>query len=251
MGWSLGNVKDRYLHYGLASDAYVGRIVSGLDYNSSRFALLPPHFPSPISCEVTAKVFSSFADVPALERPRQFCLASLLFHRDFISSVVPRLSSLFSSNLFRNISLIAETFPVLSGISSPVLKAMGLPANIQTWLHEERLSLIVSQLPGQILSGMSEVMKENGIAAGNITTEKLEAVIRNLLDQQREMLMPASKPSNLGPSSLPSVYPVHFWASVGKFRRLPENFLFPDLSVSQAWLLWWEGNPEKQIPPFV
>ena len=27
MGWSLGNVKDRYLHYGLSSDAYIGQML--------------------------------------------------------------------------------------------------------------------------------------------------------------------------------------------------------------------------------
>ena len=34
MGWSLGNVKDRYLHYGLSSDAYISRMLAGLDFNS-------------------------------------------------------------------------------------------------------------------------------------------------------------------------------------------------------------------------
>lgn len=43
-GWTLGNVKERYLHYEKAGDCFVGRSCCGLDPNSVEFGLLPPHF---------------------------------------------------------------------------------------------------------------------------------------------------------------------------------------------------------------
>src|ERR1700716_1677630 len=43
-GWSLGNVQDRYLFAGAGGDQLTGRVLSGLPFNDSSFASLPPHF---------------------------------------------------------------------------------------------------------------------------------------------------------------------------------------------------------------
>ena len=43
-GWSLGNVKDRYVFAGPGGDQVVGRAVSGLPITTICFSLLPPHF---------------------------------------------------------------------------------------------------------------------------------------------------------------------------------------------------------------
>jgi hypothetical protein len=43
-GWSLGNVKDRYIFSGTAGDNIVGRCNAGNDVSSRDFLILPPHF---------------------------------------------------------------------------------------------------------------------------------------------------------------------------------------------------------------
>ena len=42
--WSMGPVKERYLHYEKAGDQYLGRVVPGLNCNDSSFAVSPPYF---------------------------------------------------------------------------------------------------------------------------------------------------------------------------------------------------------------
>ena len=42
--WHLGSSLDVYFHFCEAGDHYLGRVLSGLDPNSSQFATLPPHF---------------------------------------------------------------------------------------------------------------------------------------------------------------------------------------------------------------
>jgi hypothetical protein len=44
VGWSLGDVQDRYIRYEPAGDQYLGRVIAGLPLNGADFALLPPHF---------------------------------------------------------------------------------------------------------------------------------------------------------------------------------------------------------------
>ena len=45
-GWSLGNVKDRYIFAGEGGDQLCGRAVCGLSLIDSKFGILPPHFAS-------------------------------------------------------------------------------------------------------------------------------------------------------------------------------------------------------------
>jgi len=40
--WSMGQVKERYLHYEKAGDQYLGRVVAGLNCSDHSFAVLPP-----------------------------------------------------------------------------------------------------------------------------------------------------------------------------------------------------------------
>ena len=36
----------------------------------------------------------------------------------------------------------------------------------------------------------------------------------------------------------------------GKLRQAPEDFAFPSVPVSEAWRLWFEGNPAQGIVPY-
>ena len=47
-GWSMGPVKEKYIHYEKAGDQYVGRVVAGLNVNSTDFAVSPPYFNFPV-----------------------------------------------------------------------------------------------------------------------------------------------------------------------------------------------------------
>ncbi len=42
--WSMGNMKERYLHYEKAGDQFLGRVVSGLNVDVYKFAVSPPYF---------------------------------------------------------------------------------------------------------------------------------------------------------------------------------------------------------------
>ncbi len=42
--WSMGSVKERYLHYEKAGDQYLGQTVAGLNCNHHSFAVSPPYF---------------------------------------------------------------------------------------------------------------------------------------------------------------------------------------------------------------
>ena len=43
-GWTMGKVKDTYIHYAAAGNQHVGRVVSGLPVLNVKYACTPPYF---------------------------------------------------------------------------------------------------------------------------------------------------------------------------------------------------------------
>ena len=235
------------MFYNYASDAYCGRILAGLDQNSVSFALLPPHSLLPIPIDVTSVIFPATKDISSLEPVCQFGACSLLHHAEFLLNVLGRGHELFNTYLFRNFSLLKDAIQVVCSVTSPVLKASGLPPHILSWLNESKIIDLIDGLPTRILNGVGRVLQENGVNAGNITKEMLETMMRNLLEADR-----ASRAAPLVPENLPNrvAHQAYLWTSDGKFHQLPEDYSFPSLTVLQTWLMWWEGNTEQKIPPY-
>lgn len=92
-GWSLG-VKDRYIFLAGGDDEVCGRAACGLDHNSTKFAVLPPHFKN-ISELVTDENWDEIlppyrAYLPFSFRGiTPFLLASLVHHRQWIKDYLP------------------------------------------------------------------------------------------------------------------------------------------------------------------
>jgi hypothetical protein len=103
-GWSLGGVQDRYFRYEAAGDQFIGRVVAGLHLNSSSFEVLPPHLKDNMNSAVRDGVhntFSALASDSHLQPTLKLCLASLVFHYNYLLSVLPMTHSLRGTILFR------------------------------------------------------------------------------------------------------------------------------------------------------
>jgi hypothetical protein len=247
MSWSLGNTQERYLHYNHAADGYCGRILSGLPQTSVNFAVLPPHPLHPLSCEVTKLVFPMSVKCVGVERVRQMCICSLVYHQKWLVSVLPSTSSLAYSFLFCNFSKIADCFTLMSGLTSPVMSPCGVPPHILTWVQNEETHSLLKSLPEKVLSGVSVVLKENGVGAGNVTREVLEELMRNMLETDRRQR--GNEREVVDEVRGGVCYEAYLWAD-GMFHKLPEHFRFPTLTVYQCWQCWWAGNEEQKVPPF-
>ena len=246
MSWSLGTTQERYLHYNKAADGYCGRILCGLPQTSVLFALLPPHPTSPFDLGITKQSFPSTSSLSRLELVRQFCLSSLLYHFSFISIHLPKNHSFFFTPYFC-LSPKLKEIAFLSGTQSLLLSPTGLPPHVLTWVNQQETMSLLKGLPERILSGVGGVLKENGVAAGNITREVLEDVMKKMLETDRDQRK-REEEALRGEEKKGEGWAQYMWG--GKFHLLPENFLFPTLTVFQCWNMWWNGNREKKTPPF-
>jgi hypothetical protein len=88
-GWSLGNVKERYIHQTPGGDQILGRVLSGLVSTQASFQTLPPHFhPEDVNAmtsEDWEAVYPDFKSSPhAFKSVVPLLLASLYYHEDYL-----------------------------------------------------------------------------------------------------------------------------------------------------------------------
>jgi len=248
LSWTMG-VKDRYIQYNPAADAYCGRILSLLHQNSTQFATLPPHPASPIDFETTSLSFPATRKIDSFELVRQFLLSSFLHHAPSILNFIPNSRhSIYQTHIFRNLSKLSREIPLITGISSPVLCATGLPPHVICWINDVRTQAMVEAIPDRMKSVINETLREAGVAAGNITPELLRSVLQEFINADREARTGEGSQRESVP--LEEDYVLYRWQCDGLFHRLPENFEFPDITVIQGWVLYWKGHNEQKMPPF-
>jgi hypothetical protein len=97
--WSMGHIKERYLHYKMAGNQYLGQVVCGLEVNDMLFAVSPPFLILREGDERADSVYPLLKEymvcgdhVPAsVNCIFYFCFASLCYHFDYLAkSCTPR-----------------------------------------------------------------------------------------------------------------------------------------------------------------
>ncbi|KAL7573934.1 hypothetical protein ACA910_001945 [Epithemia clementina (nom. ined.)] len=86
----MGHVKDIYMRYATAGDKFVGRCLCLLPLLQAKFGVSPPHFGELVGDDMAKEMVSSQYPLVHLingfGKLCQMCLASTLFHREFILS---------------------------------------------------------------------------------------------------------------------------------------------------------------------
>ncbi|KAF0730075.1 hypothetical protein AaE_009325 [Aphanomyces astaci] len=142
-GWSIGSVVERYVHYDGAGDQYVGRVVAGLPLDSGGFAVLPPHFVACSEAMVAnagAVVFPRLWVHEELRGVLKLCLASLVYHKEFLEASLPPKHQLLASVLFGDLTL-ANTLSSTVTLASNILQPTGIPPHVGLHAQLEQTSV--------------------------------------------------------------------------------------------------------------
>jgi len=246
MGWSMGGVADRYLQFEAAADKYLGRVCSGLPQTSRDFCVLMPHCGSFDVSEQVEKCFPALYGMASLVPVLNHCLASIVFHKYYLIQNLPTNSIIFQNVLFRESGMIGGLFEKVTTQPTIDLLASGIPPHIQILEKLESLSDFIKNCPAEIVQEISNVMEENGIAAGNISRSFFEQTLKRVMSK-----IQSAQTSNVTEEQAPSSrseYRAYMWS--GSFHKVPINFQFPECSLLTAMQLWFQGNPQENLPPF-
>lgn len=211
-GWSLGGVLSRYFQHDASMDAFLGRILAGLDSSSLRFGVLPPHFAhDKVSDDLLLRCFPAHRERKSFYGVLRFVLPSLLHHREHLETLLPEKHRLRLSRLFTDHSLRASLEAhVVTGLDSPYLKATGIPPYIA-------------------------ILRQG--AAIEATLERLVATAEGT------PAVPLPTATDIAPTvSVPSV------ARTG--CGFPIDFELPGVGAFTAWRLLLRGLAEEEVPPY-
>jgi hypothetical protein len=239
VGWSLGGVQDRYIRYECAGDQYLDRVVAGLPLNSAKFACLPPHFINNNDervCAAVSKMFPALYGVINLQDILKLCLASLVYHSQYLAEILPSDHQLNFTYITRNPDQMNHLGQQLASDSSTWMIPTGIPPHIELYQKIDKLQNSVDELRPSLLEGMGSLLEEKGIAAGNITKDVLEDTIKRVLTQVG-LNRPVSSATDINLQRHDGVGDtVHYYN--GKFHLLPQSFSFPRVTAFEAWKLW-------------
>ena len=94
-------VQERYFKYGRGGDQFVGRTVAGLPLNDAKFSILPPHFIEDDNDDGGCLLESCFPSLPsAMNHVAQMALASLIYHKEWITTHLPEGHPIFQTYIF-------------------------------------------------------------------------------------------------------------------------------------------------------
>ena len=287
-GWSVGDVKDRYLKLrGLGQDKLLGRVLAMLNIMDESFAALPPHFTIDIDAgeddEVRQHVIDAVKTVfPGLHSKcdgmigvLQMCLASLVWHSkdddSWLKKTLPDTHPLWLSPLFTE-GLLAELKPhVQTGLfacKKSGMVATGLPPHCALMVRMAKLEKQIQSLIGEgadslrmkLKEDLSALMNEFVADQGNISLASLKAVIDAAVQGLRDELVPALNPGEQAQPPPPAAaeevkptYNTHMWVDEkgrNLYHKLPVDHVLPkECNVGTGWRLWFRGKPgEHQFP---
>ena len=273
-GWSQGRVKDIYIRYVPSGDQFVGRCLSLLPLLATDFASSPPYFVDDTVDWIEPlrqQHFRSVALVPGMGKLTCMCLASIIHHYDWLQNIlgvnhVFLLSSLVHRNVITNNQResVGVTYPWndtihhFSGIPPHVaiLQDMAILKHTQEQLIQDQ-----RQMVDQYTTRTRELLEELNLDGGRRAEQQN---FRNMLDEFRRDFRleyanaTAVLPQNqrqIGDTLVPEVnreengtiYLLHFY--LGSYKRVPREWRFPRLSVSNMWRQWWIGNTVTNVPP--
>ena len=202
--WSQGKVQDIYYNFALPGDHYVGRILAGLDPNSTNFRVLPPHFTCGLENEYVRegidlchrKILKSRKNLDFLPGIFLIFLASIVYHEAWLKKFCLSIKKHAFSNLF-----ILENANLLQNLKNLVTTAptdnMSRPTGIPTHINlEEKMDKILNnnidfldQLKLQttvIREAVKQAIQQNDLVSGNVTmpilTEKLDNLQASIID---------------------------------------------------------------------
>lgn len=240
---SLGNVKDRYFVKGAVSeaqDAYLGRILAGLDVMTEEFAVLPPHFVKDeeyVLEKIKICFSTNFEQLGELRFTGVLAkvLASVVHNIESLKTFCGINNKLFQSMLFRDPSILPRLRMAINTdlYKSNLIMAVGIPPHVA-------ILSSVSKLDINVQEAIKKAFEEYGIGQPNVTkrwtTKKFEEM--NLrLDKLTELFTSSSRPvSTQGNGTLRS--------------SLPSGYTMPSFKFENGWSYWLFGDPSNSIPPF-
>ena len=166
-GWSMGNIKDHYIHYEKAGDQYCGRCVTGISSMRKEFVVSPVYWDFTESGargksrvkEIIEEKFQNENEVePHVFELIQYLFAALCFHYDFLDKTLGKKSKLQASPLYNacaNFEFRSEAkiaYPWSATKFTP--QQSGIPPHIMLLVEMEKMKNLLKEQANVIVGSL-------------------------------------------------------------------------------------------------
>jgi hypothetical protein len=285
-GWTLEGVQGRYLKYSAAGDQYVGRTISGLPLNSD-FAMLPPHFISPESCDddsdddpVAVAIATVFPRAPdSLYSVLRMCLASMVYHFDFLNRTLRYSHPLRCTTFFTGLvgDRLKDRVKCCRPGPGTTMRATGIPApvlfsgaldNVAQKVDEVK-SAVDGRADDLAATMLGRLQGTHGLRGLGELQEQILNMVRHALTESGVALSNGAAPrrdgeavvvggggggggggGTSGSTSASDGMPSYrsfMWE--GGLHPVPESFEMPRGNHQTAWHHYCRGDPARLTPP--
>ena len=191
-GWSMGPVKDRYIHYEKAGDQFVGRCATGISSLRKDFATSPVYWEFTEEGETTTSsidqiIENNFASMEEVEGKTfnllPFLFASISFHFNFLDTHMPiehkmRSSPLFIAAAGADVQRCAVVrFPWNATQHTPFFT--GIPPHVMMMTELEGLRIKLVEHKDNIIDGLKDELDKRSIGG-------MEYQTKTVLDEVRK-----------------------------------------------------------------
>ena len=260
-GWTMGNVRDIYMRYISSGDQFVGRCLSMLPLLRTEFGSSPPLFVPAIrdwADDYRKMQFSMLTGIAHLSRMTLFCFASLAYHRAFITTNLgPNHVVRTSGPFFRDGNALTHvgtgTTIVVSYPWSSSEAFTGIPPHVAILQDLTCLRTAQEGLIESFVGKVKQAIDECGLSGGALTEHRLRDIFEGFSNEMREQFQQVTNGNGNDAANVPERietgdgYRWHFYR--GSFHRVPEDWRFPRVGVSDMWNKWWIGDTVRGIPP--
>ncbi|KAF0726669.1 hypothetical protein Ae201684_015069 [Aphanomyces euteiches] len=238
-GWTLGPVQGRYIFTGSGGDQFVGRAAAGLDVNTPQFATLPPHFDGRgLTVDEWELILPGYST----------------WYPNWLQSALEKSHPFYSCALWRSNIISSLKSRVQCGVihnTTTGMRASGIPPHV---LLSHQLSFVQNELQNVI-----KTIREMPQLIATSVNDQLQNYQRNPLsiDSMNDILCQIRTAilKDIVSSTSPSTDSAESQGSSANsglmfLPQTPTQYVScPTGKISDMWLLWWKGVPEKSQPP--
>ena len=283
-GWTMGTVKDAYMRYMEAGDAFAGRCLAGLNLLSADFACSTPLFLHQVqeSVDYDASRLSNAMKIqlagihrlPSKILFSHLCFASFLHHRRAVlrlpSNHVVRESCavLKDDGLLSFLDANKKVLLVARPWTHPTIKLAGIPPHAAYLAEMEAQKTETRGLVEKFHGKLVDLLDEREIGTGPMAPERLKGIISESLKDIRQALKAmddriAGRNAGTALEEAAAIqghapqgqqerhFPMHFHTGKDGIYRMNSQWRWPRSNARAAWIDWNIGCTMKgeECPP--
>jgi hypothetical protein len=250
-GWSQENLDTKYVRYENAGDQQAGRILSMLSPMLPTFAILPPHF-DVVDDVVLRAVRDSFG-----ESPTQFqgilvmCLASLVYHRNSMRSLLEKSHPIFRTPPFTLGIVDQLAHRVAVEFAGDTMTPTGVPPATTIMVELQQMKQTVASLPSLLRETVHDEFEQRALDTGQISRDNLGSMLDGMEKRILERLQPIQAPPAPAPQVVQEQDGFQRYNWGGGIHPVPEDFVLDTrLTTDRLFHLYHLGDHEARIGPY-